>query len=261
MPGNNNVTVSYTMTDVVANLTINIYRSQEPNRDYSLLVAGLQGPMGYYIDGGVTNGDTYYYRVVAITQNGSRSGFSGPAEASPKVDVTPPYGTISINDGSSTAETNVVSLDIYTGSDAVEMRLSNNPRFDGASWSSVDTVEDIFWVLGGAGLQYVYIQFKDASGNIGGYLNSTYAYDGIIVDHVVTTITTTSSVTTTSTTTNATSTITSISTVTTTTTSPTTTITTTPSIIETILELLEKNAIYILIGVVVLLVVVLIRRR
>lgn len=192
IPENQNVTIIYTMEPIFSNLSFTIYRSQEPDRNFGLVVAGLTGNIGYYIDDGVTNDQMYYYKVVSVGPGGERSGYSTSVSTTPKVDVTPPFGSIMINNGDKLTNSIEVVLDIYANPDAVEFRISNNPRFDGASWVAIGSdLDDRPWTLDGEGKQTVYAQFRDASGNIGGHYNGSYAFSSIIVDLLVTAPTTT----------------------------------------------------------------------
>lgn len=55
-----------------------VYRSNLPDRDYVEIaqVAAKSGNDGDYVDGGVTNGRTYYYAVTAFDETGNESGLS-----------------------------------------------------------------------------------------------------------------------------------------------------------------------------------------
>jgi|GEM_PF-3791189 len=90
--------------------------------------------------------------------------------ASIKLDTTAPTGTISINDGEQWTNSLDVTLtltmdDGIEGSGASKMRFSN----DGTSWSGWEPAASrANWaLLAGDGDKTVFVQFKDAAGNIG----------------------------------------------------------------------------------------------
>ncbi len=186
IPGNEEVTIIYTLSNKYGNLTFNIFRSQGPDWEYALVAAGLPGNSGSYINA-VTNNVTYYYRIMAIAPSGEFTDYSVPVEATPKADVTAPVGSVVINYGDPSALHRDVILDIYTIPDVVEMRISNNSRFEGAEWQSIATLTGISTTLDGDGVQYIYIQFRDLHGNIGGSENSIHTFDAILVGSVSTT--------------------------------------------------------------------------
>jgi hypothetical protein len=75
-----------------------------------------------------------------------------------------PAGTVAINGGSSYTKTTNVLLSI-TASAGLQMRLSNNSDFSGASWANVLAAQS--WTLAaGDGVKRVYAQFKDAAANL-----------------------------------------------------------------------------------------------
>ncbi|TFF91513.1 VWA domain-containing protein, partial [Candidatus Thorarchaeota archaeon] len=180
-PGDANVTIFYSMSTVVTNPSINTFRASGTEGDYSLLVSGITGNKGQYLDAGVANGQDYYYRVAVTTSGGERSRYSAPTGTTPKVDLVPPHGAISIDGGNRTSGDQHVILNVFTGEDATQIRISNNPRFEGAAWQPVNTINDIPWTLDSDGVQFVYAQFRDAYGNIGGSHNGTRAFDAIRV--------------------------------------------------------------------------------
>ena len=83
-------------------------------------------------------------------------------------DGTPPSGTVEINSGATYATSTAVTLTLSatdgSGSGVAQMQFSN----DGSSWSGWETYEATrSWPLtSGDGLKTVYVQFKDAAGNI-----------------------------------------------------------------------------------------------
>lgn len=90
------------------------------------------------------------------------------AQDSIVLDITPPTGTIEINNGSIATSSEKVELTIQ-GSDAndpVELMLSNDNNFTG-SWIPVPATNKLEWNLtGGDGQKTVYAKFRDGAGNL-----------------------------------------------------------------------------------------------
>ncbi|MFW9912465.1 MAG: VWA domain-containing protein [Candidatus Thorarchaeota archaeon] len=185
-PGNQNVTIRYYLTHVDTNLTFQIFRSDEPVYGYQMVAQGLSGNRGTYLNDGLTNNQTYFYKIMSVGPAGERSGYSVVESTTPKLDVTPPHGLVSINHGAENTTSLDVTLHILATADAVEIRISNNPRFDNATWEVFDTTDDVPWTLDGEGTQAVYVQFRDAFGNVGEGFNGNRAFDTIIVNIVTT---------------------------------------------------------------------------
>ncbi|HOO46359.1 MAG TPA: PKD domain-containing protein [Deltaproteobacteria bacterium] len=120
-----------------------------------------------YTSGAAEEGATYYVAVSAYDTSGNESGLSQEASVSiPVPDVTPPAGSVVINNGSTLTASRIVTL-ILSATDAggsvVGMKLSNDgiTYTDEAAYSTSQQ-----WVLTeGDGLKTVYALFKDASGN------------------------------------------------------------------------------------------------
>ncbi|ASJ55972.1 phage tail protein [Brevibacillus formosus] len=92
------------------------------------------------------------------------------AQDSIVLDITPPTGTIEINNGNVATSSEKVELTIQ-GSDAngpVELMLSNENNFTG-SWIPVPANNKLEWNLtGGDGQKTVYAKFRDGAGNLYG---------------------------------------------------------------------------------------------
>ena len=150
------------------------------------------GISGIYTHTGLTNGTTYYYRLVARDASHHYSNYTDRIDATPKADPCPPLGTVVINEGARVTFSPEVVLTIEASDDGLDsdgtggpntapppqMRLSNDPTFPGASWESYATTR--VWQLRAAPgeLAYVYVQFRDAAGN-----TSPLAEDGIRLAH------------------------------------------------------------------------------
>ncbi|MBN2299378.1 MAG: fibronectin type III domain-containing protein, partial [Deltaproteobacteria bacterium] len=120
-----------------------------------------------YTSGVADEGSTYYVAVSAYDTSGNESDFSQETSVYiPIPDVTPPTGSIVINNSSPLTSTRVVTLNLSaadSGGSVAGMRLSN----DGQSYSdeaAYSTSQQ--WVLTeGDGVKTVYVLFKDAAGN------------------------------------------------------------------------------------------------
>ena len=100
----------------------------------------------------------------------------------PSLDPYPPGGTVLIQDGAAVTRTSIVALSLsasdepvsggaapFTPVERLEMRLSNTPDFAGTEWMPFQAVVS-GWDLGTiapGGTAVVYVQFRDAAGNIG----------------------------------------------------------------------------------------------
>lgn len=185
VPGNQNATIF--LGSWSAHESLSLYRSMNADRDYTLVASGIDPSSSKYVDDGLTNENTYYYKLAAVGATGEISGFTYPVSANPKSDAIRPWGTVIINGGDEYAPTASVTLDLGAESDVVEMRISNTPRFEDADWTSF--ADSVSWDLSGEGLQSVFVQFRDESGNVGGEPTclplsqpSNFAADGIMVD-------------------------------------------------------------------------------
>jgi outer membrane protein assembly factor BamB len=83
-------------------------------------------------------------------------------------------GAISINGGAACTESQDVILTIDPGSN-IEMRISEDPLFTGASFGPVATSKP-FTLSAGFGTKTVYIQFKDSSGKLSNVFNDQIEY-------------------------------------------------------------------------------------
>ena len=89
---------------------------------------------------------------------------SGVGSSSIILKTGTPAGTVAINGGSPYTRTTNVLLSISAGAN-LQMRLSNNSDFSGASWENVLAVKS--WPLGaGDGSKRVFAQFKDEAANL-----------------------------------------------------------------------------------------------
>jgi len=160
------------------------------------------GTGGTFTRTGLINDQTYYLTLAGV--NGAAEGdYSEPIEVTPKADPDAPSGAILINGDAQVALSRDAVLSISTTdtplpgmaqsanahlggilaitynevSGNVQMRISNDPSFAGASWEPF--VQEKAWTLASASsspVYRVYAQFKDAAGN-----ESLIVYDDIFV--------------------------------------------------------------------------------
>jgi len=121
---------------------------------------------------GLSDGNTYDYYVRCLDEAGNPnttdyaitfSVESGGGEVS---DTTPPTGSISINNGDTTTNSQNINLSISASdsSGVAEMKISNTNDFGSAVAETYSTVKS--WALSaGDGLKTVYAWFKDTIGN------------------------------------------------------------------------------------------------
>jgi hypothetical protein len=147
-------------------------------------------PTGIYTDTRVTNGQTYFYRLVGVANPpviGAQEGEVIAAEpitstvlssepVTPSSDPFPPEALVIINGGAHTTLDPDVTLTFapYEGEgneaverfeDIEEMMISNDPTFAGASWRGF--VQGVPWRLAAqrGEVARVYARFRDTAGN------------------------------------------------------------------------------------------------
>ncbi len=87
----------------------------------------------------------------------------GPVTDQIELDLTPPQNiSFSINDGESQTSELEVRLSV-SADDASQIMISNNENFAGATYERYKTIKS--WVLGGYGIQSVYMMFVDDASN------------------------------------------------------------------------------------------------
>ncbi|MFX1255791.1 MAG: VWA domain-containing protein [Promethearchaeota archaeon] len=179
-PGDQRVTIIFSVEPSYDSL--NLYRSDVNSTTGFVLVKSGIAPTGMYDDTGLINNKTYWYKMMAISPLGEESSFSSVVSATPRPENKPPFGFVTINNGAKFTNTTNVNLTLTADFDVVEMRISQDSSFDGVPWVPFSNFAT--FILGGTGLQFVFVQFKDAVGNIGGgeHGEGTYFYDGIDVN-------------------------------------------------------------------------------
>jgi Mg-chelatase subunit ChlD len=141
-----------------------------------------------YRDRRVVNGETYSYRLVALTAGGARSAPSRICAATPKRDPYPPFGSVLVNGGARVTPSLVVDLTLLASdvqdpenededppnpdaavSGVADMSISNAGHFRGAVWVPYE-VERAGWRLDPEavidGTATVYARYRDHAGNV-----------------------------------------------------------------------------------------------
>ncbi|TLN11112.1 hypothetical protein FDZ71_09110, partial [bacterium] len=143
-----------------------LYRSENETNTYNL-IADFRPRQGIYVDEQVENDKTYYYRIIAMNEQGIASGFSPSASGTPREDTEAPEGFLIINYGAETTFTRDVKLSLAASEDTVEMMVSNDPSFKDAQWEKFAQEKE--WKLNAAaGVETVWALLRDRAGNIGG---------------------------------------------------------------------------------------------
>ena len=164
-----------------------IYVSHYPITGFVLL-DGQVPPTGVFTDTIVENDETLWYRLVAAGPQGGLSAPSDPISATASTDPIAPSGSVLINFGEAIARSTSVSLSLQALDDPpphspwdriprpvvfagqtpqteLDVRISNDPGFAGASWQPLGA--SIPWHLsGGSGPMLVFVQFRDDAGNL-----------------------------------------------------------------------------------------------
>jgi len=142
-----------------------IYRSTSPGGPFrQIATVPTARSDGFYRDGGLVNGRTYYYYVQGEGTRGHLSAPSHVFSGTPKADPFPPIGSVLINHGQAYVETRWVTLDLQADSDTKEMLIANTSDFDGAGWEAYTPTKS--WRLDPVdGYAAVFVKYRDAAGN------------------------------------------------------------------------------------------------
>ncbi|MBN1246411.1 MAG: fibronectin type III domain-containing protein, partial [Anaerolineae bacterium] len=150
-----------------------LFRSTETDAGF-VPVENNVDTSGVYTDTGLTNDTTYFYRMMAVDDDGHRSAVSPSVSATPKADPFPPaHVAVLINDGDDQTASRQVTLSFFYEEpgpyqDATEVLVSNDPTFSGAEdWQDFET--SMPWILA-SGLESgdvatVYAKFRDDAHN------------------------------------------------------------------------------------------------
>jgi hypothetical protein len=129
----------------------------------------------------VTNGIDYEYRLVPVIPGGYGGAPVGSIVTTPGADTDAPEGMLTINDGAARTTSKRVTLSLDYDDDAVDMRLSNDGDFSDDVWEPVAATKewDLADDVASGEVAVVYVQYRDASGNVGFDL---YQQDSILYE-------------------------------------------------------------------------------
>jgi hypothetical protein len=158
-----------------------VWRSSGFPTSFSLLTAiDLSVEMsGVHYDGGLTNGVTYDYYLVAEGLSGARTAPTDVFSGTPNGDPLPPEVSIVLNNGWGVADSPNLVAKLVASSDTTDMRLSENSSMAGVSFVGFSTPTPITVASGGAApyTATVFTQVQDSSGNF-----SLIMGDSILID-------------------------------------------------------------------------------
>lgn len=128
--------------DHAAYTALHVYRSTNPadatapsNLVKTLNLAGKI--VTSWFDEGLIDGQRYYYRLQAEGASGALTPFSRLLTAVAKADPYAPAGHVSLNRGVRKTDTLKLRVDLRTDGTAAEYRLSQNPAFAGAVYTTL----------------------------------------------------------------------------------------------------------------------------
>jgi len=120
----------------------------------------------------------YYYRVKARNTDGTETFWSDAVSSTP--DSVPPTGSVLINNGDESTRELSVNLDLFatdTASGVASVRTSNN----GVNWTVWEDYYGLSFQTIPAnspdGIQTMYVQYKDAVGNVSDIFSDTIFFD------------------------------------------------------------------------------------
>ncbi|MEO0421844.1 MAG: VWA domain-containing protein [Pseudomonadota bacterium] len=119
---------------------------------------------GLWHDLGLTNGQTYYYRVQPVGANGVLGMPSRVVSGTPNADPMPPIGSVLIEAGADVVTSANVTLRLTANSDVTQVRIGNQFDLSAEPWQPYSQV--LPWVLAPEdGYAQVYVEYQDAAGN------------------------------------------------------------------------------------------------
>ena len=175
-PQNGSVLLTYDVKDEYTKMEL--WRALGPGVDWNLRESEL--PLEGSFEDPATNGETYYYRLIAADGGaaaaGHRSAVLDSEETTPSIDPVPPQALVIINEGAASTWNRNVTLSFVPYeyepedpdgfSDIRWMKISNDPSsLPGVEWQ--DFTKDVPWELAGqpGELAHVYVRFRDQNLN------------------------------------------------------------------------------------------------
>lgn len=162
---------------------MHIYRSMSRNGPFTNQIAMVNlaaTSIVSYVDAGLVDGVTYYYRMRAQGTTGALSAWSRVVAATPYADPVPPHGEVAVNNHASATDTNAVLIDVVFSGGASHVRLSHK-RITGSEPLIAITTNRIPFVLmlppGDPGEAIIFAQFVKPSGLVGPVANDTIRID------------------------------------------------------------------------------------
>lgn len=114
---------------------------------------------------------------VSVGMSNPDASLSTPEQAVPRSIGSPTFGVVINSDNSYTNDLNV-TLELLA-SNMLEMRIANEPTFNGISWQPYQAIEP--WMISGNANNplpsIVYVEYRDASGNVYGPFIDEITYD------------------------------------------------------------------------------------
>lgn len=169
-PGNGQV--SFKLPNTTAYLWLYVFRSTSPVFGYTQIFGDYYPTSSLmYVDSGVSNYNTYYYRFYGATVSGQKTGLTREYSAIPKLKVIAPEGCVELNGGNRTTTALKVQVEIWhvetdctneTTFDPVEMRFGETYKeLESKSWVPFDTEFEYLFNDLTQGLKILYVQLRD----------------------------------------------------------------------------------------------------
>ncbi|MHA1358921.1 MAG: vWA domain-containing protein [Candidatus Helarchaeota archaeon] len=148
-----------------------IFRSSSPTFGYNTIYNSIYPTTDIWEDATVVNYNIYYYRFLAETADGRRTGMSRDYQSIPKLKNIAPEGNMVLNDGNKTTEKVWVNVKIYH----IENDLTNESSFVPTQMRLAESIEELYskswttfksntiWLFpnGSTGLKVIYAQLRD----------------------------------------------------------------------------------------------------
>jgi formylglycine-generating enzyme required for sulfatase activity/fibronectin type 3 domain-containing protein len=154
---NGGITLTWNRPDMVDLQAFRIYRSEEENGRYQIIVAVNQN-ITQHVDQSVLNGHSYWYRVTALNTGSIETKVTNTVAVNIKTEPV-----LVINGGEQYTAIREVNLTILANT-AQQMLFSNYSDFQSAQWENY-TTSKTWTLLSGEGLKTVYLKVRYDNGN------------------------------------------------------------------------------------------------